>query len=268
MFYRYVINPVRRYYLKLYKDGSYGKGRLYDDKDQYLGTFSTLSGAERAVCKALERKVSGNASWAQWTVQDGESDERRTVKDMILENREKIPPTKTNYRKLEQVIRSAAKLVSRTIPDKKKKVKELRKKQDNNCASCDEKLKVISNFGHFDVDHIIPFALCQREKRLVDVHHISNLQLLCLSCHRKKTNQEKRIAAENARRLKHDGDNKGDDDDDDNKTDANNESDDDDNKTIGDNESDDDDNKTIGDNEGDDDDNKTVELGIEDPNSA
>jgi len=255
MFYRYVINPVRRYYLKLYKDGSYGKGRLYDDKDQYLGTFSTLSGAERAVCKALERKVSGNASWAQWTVQ-GESDERRTVKDMILENREKIPPTKTNYRKLKQVIRSAAKLVSRTIPDKKNKVKELRKKQDNNCASCDEKLKVISNFGHFDVDHIIPFALCQREKRLVDVHHISNLQLLCLSCHRKKTNQEKRIAAENARRLKHDGDNEGGDDDDDN-------------KTIGDNEDDDDDdNKTIGDNESDDDDNKTVELGIEDPNSA
>ena len=212
----------------MYEDGVFGKGRLMDDKGNFIGDFSTLADAERKVCEAFksvdckgekkaeceackpeEGKGSGNAAWTQWRVIvpiDGEPERiGPTVKEVIVKSMENCTPISTAYptSKIMAAIPSQALVpdnaaiaaaaadssMSRDIPNKEKKITELLKKQGNKCASCIEEL-----MGHFDVDHITPFATCNREKR-VDVHDISNLQLLCLNCHRDKTNEEKKTAA-------------------------------------------------------------------------
>ena len=54
-----------------------------------------------------------------------------------------------------------------------------------NCAICLNELVTFSNCNLYDCDHIIPFA-CGGEDA------VDNLQLLCQSCHRIKTDYDNR----------------------------------------------------------------------------
>lgn len=80
------------------------------------------------------------------------------------------------------MIKMSSRLIRKKIPEQIKS--NLFRKQDGRCAVCTEILCYEEgDIQLFDVDHIIQHSLTQDDNE-------SNLQLLCLPCHRIKTIQE------------------------------------------------------------------------------